>query len=619
MASPTIDYDALEKQVKEGSPQPSDGDQQQPAEQQPQAAPAIDYDALEKSVKKQFPTPAKPPQTQQQQQQQQQQQGEDPLAPLGKFLTHFKDSAVALATALNPEQVTEDEQGNVQIPPGWHPEAHSLGERLMALADDLPVVHQINQLRKGQVAEMLGDLAPTLGTKLPPETVPAVGTAAKGAVKGAAKAALQPSTYTLPGMGLLLGHTRAAEIAAIPSALKVGAAAVRGAKSALTKRAVDLATEPPPTPPNPASPSLKPVLPFSREFWHYGKATPTFWGGKSLPEVPGAAAPAQAAAPAAPVEPVTPQVSLDDIALGQTGKKFARLSPDDQASVRDLFQRINKVPAGNAAPAATPAPQTARPAQSPPFLPALDRVEMNRMLHAKAQQLNLPGSPPGVRAPGFLGGLAREHFQKPYESLNLDQMKQLYNLLDTKAIPENQRRGGMVRLAHGGSVTSSVSYNGISDPSNFRTSLSPDEEAGFQSWLKANRSVPAIREWRDTPRSDYDMRGFFQALQAGDPRAITGVSPFDRQIHFTDTWKTPYHRTFSNESIYASPDAPHWVGDRLIDKTGRVVADETPVTKARGGAVNDKRHPEVERLMRERMPMIGIHLILGIAKPQGKR
>lgn len=105
----------------------------------------------------------------------------------------------------------------------------------------------------------------------------------------------------------------------------------------------------------------------------------------------------------------------------------------------------------------------------------------------------------------------------------------------------------------------------------YQTALPPEQEAQFQSWVKTN-NVP----WQDTPNADYDMRGFWKGMSSGDPRAQTGVSAFDGKLHFTDTWKTPYHKTFSNESMYATPDAPHWDGDILKDKQGNVVADERP-------------------------------------------
>jgi hypothetical protein len=114
----------------------------------------------------------------------------------------------------------------------------------------------------------------------------------------------------------------------------------------------------------------------------------------------------------------------------------------------------------------------------------------------------------------------------------------------------------------------------------YQTALTPQQEAQFQNWVKQN-NVP----FDPGPYADYDMRGFWKGMTTGDPRARTGISPYDKQLHFTDTWKTPYHRTFSNESIYAPKDAPHWEGDRLIDKDGKVVADETPKRMQTGGDV----------------------------------
>lgn len=68
------------------------------------------------------------------------------------------------------------------------------------------------------------------------------------------------------------------------------------------------------------------------------------------------------------------------------------------------------------------------------------------------------------------------------------------------------------------------------------------------------------------------MRGFYKAAQTG--KTSTGVGP-DGQIHFNDQFKTPYHTGFSNESQYATPNAPSWHGDVLTDKIGSVWKDET--------------------------------------------
>lgn len=93
-----------------------------------------------------------------------------------------------------------------------------------------------------------------------------------------------------------------------------------------------------------------------------------------------------------------------------------------------------------------------------------------------------------------------------------------------------------------------------SQPSPYVTQLSPQDEPKFQGWVKQNR-IP----WQDSPTADYDMRGFWQAQQAGNPIAVRAVNQ-----HFPDVWKTPYHKLFSNESMYATSQAPHWEGDKLV-------------------------------------------------------
>jgi hypothetical protein len=109
----------------------------------------------------------------------------------------------------------------------------------------------------------------------------------------------------------------------------------------------------------------------------------------------------------------------------------------------------------------------------------------------------------------------------------------------------------------------------------YNTPLAPKQERAFRDWLGAN-SVPFDPA---AQVSDYDMRGFWKGLQAGDPRAASAVDPNDNRIHYPDYWKTPYHETFSNESQWATPDAPHWKDDQLVTKNGDVLFDD----KARPG------------------------------------
>ncbi|HVA94427.1 MAG TPA: hypothetical protein VNI36_05925 [Candidatus Dormibacteraeota bacterium] len=98
-----------------------------------------------------------------------------------------------------------------------------------------------------------------------------------------------------------------------------------------------------------------------------------------------------------------------------------------------------------------------------------------------------------------------------------------------------------------------------SKPGPYTTKLAPADEQKFQQWVKQNK-VP----WQDTPTADYDMRGYWKAQQAGNKYAKTAINPQDHLPHYPDTWKTPYDATFSNESQYATPSAPHWEGNRLV-------------------------------------------------------
>jgi hypothetical protein len=105
----------------------------------------------------------------------------------------------------------------------------------------------------------------------------------------------------------------------------------------------------------------------------------------------------------------------------------------------------------------------------------------------------------------------------------------------------------------------------------FNTPLEAPEEAAFQAWLAQNK-VPFDPAAQVT---DYDMRGFYRALQAGDQRAVSAINPNDQQLHYPDYWKTPFHETFSRDSQWATPDAPAWNDqDQLVDARGNVVFDE---------------------------------------------
>jgi hypothetical protein len=115
-------------------------------------------------------------------------------------------------------------------------------------------------------------------------------------------------------------------------------------------------------------------------------------------------------------------------------------------------------------------------------------------------------------------------------------------------------------------------HKGYASPGFYNTPLPPHEEVAFRSWVKKNK-VPFDPE---APINDYDMRGFWKGLMSGDPNAVTGVNPNDKQLHFGDYYKTPYHKSFSAESKYAHKQlAPRWnERDQLVMPNGSVVFDE---------------------------------------------
>jgi hypothetical protein len=113
----------------------------------------------------------------------------------------------------------------------------------------------------------------------------------------------------------------------------------------------------------------------------------------------------------------------------------------------------------------------------------------------------------------------------------------------------------------------------------YNTPLGQLGEMAFRQWVQDNR-VPFNPD--ATAPQDYDMRGFYQGLQQQNPKAMTAVNANDGQLHFPDYWKTPLHRSFSNESQWAPPTAPSWNNlDQLVTPGGRIVFDERrPVTLA---------------------------------------
>ena len=126
----------------------------------------------------------------------------------------------------------------------------------------------------------------------------------------------------------------------------------------------------------------------------------------------------------------------------------------------------------------------------------------------------------------------------------------------------------------------------------YQTRLDSADESGFREWLKMNKNRVGYFN-PDNSKEDYDMRGWWLANKGA-------LAP---DGHFPDTYKTPYHKTFSNESMYANSDAPKWVkqGDtwNLTANNGSILYSEpntSPTTEQPQAADNlkDNLKNEVE-------------------------
>lgn len=126
----------------------------------------------------------------------------------------------------------------------------------------------------------------------------------------------------------------------------------------------------------------------------------------------------------------------------------------------------------------------------------------------------------------------------------------------------------------------------------YNTDLGLEGELAFQEWVNKN-SIPFDVS---APVSDYDMRGFWKALQEGDERAKSAIDPNDNRVHFPDYWKTPYHESFSVESQWADPKlAPSWnEKDQLVLPDGKIIFDDRAVKNADLLKANEANKKQLE-------------------------
>jgi hypothetical protein len=109
--------------------------------------------------------------------------------------------------------------------------------------------------------------------------------------------------------------------------------------------------------------------------------------------------------------------------------------------------------------------------------------------------------------------------------------------------------------------TKNLSAEASPDPSIFQTKLKEPQERMYKKWLNATKRDTGTDLNPDDP--GYDMRGYWKDIVASGQ-----FKRMEKGQHFPDTYKTPFHPTFSHESKYATEDAPYWNGDdQLIDRT----------------------------------------------------
>jgi hypothetical protein len=118
----------------------------------------------------------------------------------------------------------------------------------------------------------------------------------------------------------------------------------------------------------------------------------------------------------------------------------------------------------------------------------------------------------------------------------------------------------------------------------FGTNLKPEAEKEFASFAKNIQQLP-------TP--DFDLRGLFKEAKGkglvdkilgGQETELGGINPTTQTFHFTDKFKTPFHKSFSRESQFATKDAPRWVQNedqsfRLVDANNKTLIDERDEAK----------------------------------------
>lgn len=99
--------------------------------------------------------------------------------------------------------------------------------------------------------------------------------------------------------------------------------------------------------------------------------------------------------------------------------------------------------------------------------------------------------------------------------------------------------------------------SGLTNLSDIHRAYNIFAEGGYLDWInKVREWRPGISEDIDAEEPTYDYEGFFME----DPERAWRMLNGDHEAHFIDKYKMPNHPTFSDESIYSTPETPggHW-------------------------------------------------------------
>lgn len=118
--------------------------------------------------------------------------------------------------------------------------------------------------------------------------------------------------------------------------------------------------------------------------------------------------------------------------------------------------------------------------------------------------------------------------------------------------------------------------SGLTNLNDIRRAYHTYAKGGYLDWIdKVKEWRPGISEDIDAEEPTYDYEGFFME----DPDRAWRMLNGDPEAHFIDKYKRPNHPTFSDESIYSTPDTPggHW--HENYGNSGRWVYEPSEYTR----------------------------------------